>query len=75
METPNPWSLPMHRTPSKRLPRGLLAAAALDALEQDPRPGAAVLDRLLPAGSASDVRLPAAAPIHLRRIVLESEWS
>jgi len=58
--------------PSKRLPRGLLAAAALDALE-DPRPGAAVLDRLLKTGAASDVGGPGTKPIHLRRVVLESE--
>lgn len=63
----------MPRKPSSRLPAGLLASAALDALET-PRAGAAVIDRLLrPAPGSADLRLPAGAPIQLTFTPVESE--
>jgi hypothetical protein len=63
----------MPRTPFRRLPAGLLAAATLEALDE-PRPGAAVVDRLLITGSSGEaLRLPNPDVITLLRSEVEIE--
>ncbi len=65
--------MPLTPSSRKRLPAGLLAAAALDSLETT-QVGSAFLDRLLrDTAPGTGARPPAGEAIHLRRRPVETE--